>query len=77
VGPLVTDEIDPWTGIGVETRVNGAGGVAAGGIPAISSSRSMSSSVTIRASDDSIPGDLIATGTPGELGQSGREMWWK
>src|ERR1700681_4948505 len=24
VGPLVTDEIDPWTGIGVETRVNGA-----------------------------------------------------
>ena len=24
VGPLVTDEIDPWSGIGVETRVNGA-----------------------------------------------------
>src|ERR1700736_5447632 len=23
VGPLVTDEIDPWTGIGVETQVNG------------------------------------------------------
>jgi len=23
VGPLVTDEIDPWAGIGVETRVNG------------------------------------------------------
>ncbi len=22
VGPLVTDEIDPWTGVGVETRVN-------------------------------------------------------
>ncbi len=24
VGPLVTNEIDPWAGIGVETRVNGA-----------------------------------------------------
>src|SRR5208282_6360212 len=24
VGPLVTDEIDPWAGVGVETRVNGA-----------------------------------------------------
>jgi 2-keto-4-pentenoate hydratase/2-oxohepta-3-ene-1,7-dioic acid hydratase in catechol pathway len=23
VGPVVTDEIDPWAGIGVETRVNG------------------------------------------------------
>lgn len=23
VGPLVTDEIDPWAGVGVETRVNG------------------------------------------------------
>src|SRR2546430_8810079 len=24
VGPLVTNEIDPWAGVGVETRVNGA-----------------------------------------------------
>src|ERR1700680_4277661 len=23
VGPVVTDEIDPWAGVGVETRVNG------------------------------------------------------
>jgi hypothetical protein len=23
VGPVVTDELDPWAGVGVETRVNG------------------------------------------------------
>src|SRR5467141_1194017 len=66
VGPLVTDEIDPWTGIGVETRVNG--GVRQQGntrdfiFPLDVIIRHISQIMTL------VPGDLIPTGTPQGVG---------
>ena len=48
VGPVVNDELDPWSGIQVETRVNGE--VRQSGTPRISSSRSASSCATSRRS---------------------------
>ncbi|GAC1622560.1 MAG: fumarylacetoacetate hydrolase family protein [Candidatus Acidiferrum sp.] len=66
VGPLVTDEIDPWSGVGIETRVNGE-------IRQQGNTRDFVFSL-----DDIIhyianimtllPGDLIATGTPEGVG---------
>ena len=66
VGPLVTDEIDPWTGIGVETRVNG--GVRQQGN---TSDFIFALDVIIRHIAQAMtlfPGDLIATGTPAGVG---------
>ena len=66
VGPLVTDEIDPWTGIGVETRVNG--GVRQQGN---TSDFIFALDVIIRHIAQVMtlfPGDLIATGTPAGVG---------
>jgi 2-keto-4-pentenoate hydratase/2-oxohepta-3-ene-1,7-dioic acid hydratase in catechol pathway len=66
VGPLVTDEIDPWTGIGVETRVNGA-------VRQQGNTRDFifTLDVIIRHIAQVMtlfPGDLIATGTPAGVG---------
>lgn len=66
VGPLVTDEIDPWAGVSVETRVNGD-------VRQQGNTRDFifSLDVIIRYIADVmtlIPGDLIATGTPKGVG---------
>ena len=66
VGPLVTDEIDPWAGVSVETRVNGD-------VRQQGNTRDFifSLDVIIRYIAEVmtlIPGDLIATGTPKGVG---------
>jgi 2-keto-4-pentenoate hydratase/2-oxohepta-3-ene-1,7-dioic acid hydratase in catechol pathway len=66
VGPLVTDEINPWTGVGVETRVNGDVRQQGNTRDFIFSLgviiRYISQAMTIA------PGDVIATGTPKGVG---------
>jgi len=66
VGPLVTDEIDPWAGVGVETRVNGdvrQQGNTRHFIFAIDTViRHIAQAMTL------FPGDLIPTGTPSGVG---------
>ena len=66
VGPLVTNEIDPWAGVGVETRVNGAvrqqGNTRDFIFPVDAVIRYISQVMTL------IPGDLIPTGTPQGVG---------
>ena len=66
VGPIVTDEIDPWTGVGVETRVNGQ-------IRQQGNTRDFIFSLDvilryIAQAMTLVPGDLIATGTPKGVG---------
>jgi 2-keto-4-pentenoate hydratase/2-oxohepta-3-ene-1,7-dioic acid hydratase in catechol pathway len=66
VGPVVTDEIDPWAGIGVEARVNGA-------LRQQGNTRDLifDLGVVIRHIAQAMtlfPGDLIATGTPSGVG---------
>lgn len=66
VGPLVSDEIDPWAGIGVETRVNGE--VRQNGntrdliFPLDVVIRYIAQAMTL------FPGDLIPSGTPSGVG---------
>lgn len=66
VGPLVTDEVDPWAGLEVETRVNGAvkqhGTTTDLVFPVDAIIRFISNVMTL------LPGDLIATGTPEGVG---------
>lgn len=66
VGPLVTDEVDPWAGAGVETRVNAdvrQQGNTKDFIFALDVIlRYISQVMTLH------PGDLIATGTPKGVG---------
>src|ERR1700680_1818800 len=66
VGPVVTNEIDPWAGIGVETRVNGAvrqrGNTRDFIFPLDVVIRYISHIMTL------LPGDLISTGTPQGVG---------
>jgi len=66
VGPLVTDEIDPWAGVGVETRVNGTvrqqGNTRDFIFPLDAIIRYISQVMTL------VPGDLIPTGTPKGVG---------
>jgi 2-keto-4-pentenoate hydratase/2-oxohepta-3-ene-1,7-dioic acid hydratase in catechol pathway len=66
VGPVVTDGIDPWAGIGVETKVNGAirqqGNTRDFIFPLDVVIRYISNVMTL------LPGDLIATGTPKGVG---------
>jgi 2-keto-4-pentenoate hydratase/2-oxohepta-3-ene-1,7-dioic acid hydratase in catechol pathway len=66
VGPVVTDEIDPWAGIGVETRVNGAvrqqGNTRDFIFPLDAVIRHIAQAMTL------FPGDLIPTGTPSGIG---------
>jgi 2-keto-4-pentenoate hydratase/2-oxohepta-3-ene-1,7-dioic acid hydratase in catechol pathway len=66
VGPLVTNEIDPWAGIGVDTKVNGAvrqqGNTRDFIFPLDAVIRYISQVMTL------MPGDLIPTGTPQGVG---------
>lgn len=66
VGPLVTSEIDPWAGVGVETRVNGEvrqKGNTRDFIFALDVViRHIAQAMTL------FPGDLIPTGTPSGVG---------
>jgi len=66
VGPIVTDEIDPWTGIGVQTRVNGElkqDGNTRDFIFNIETViRHIAQAMTL------YPGDLIPSGTPSGVG---------
>ena len=66
VGPLVTDEIDPWAGIGVETRVNGdlrqQGNTRDFIFPLNVAIRHIAQAMTL------FPGDVIPTGTPSGVG---------
>jgi 2-keto-4-pentenoate hydratase/2-oxohepta-3-ene-1,7-dioic acid hydratase in catechol pathway len=66
VGPVVADELDPWSGIQVETRVNGEVRQSGNTRDFIFSLgvalRYISQIMTLE------PGDLIATGTPKGVG---------
>lgn len=66
VGPLVTDGLNPWTGVQVETRVNGevrqSGNTKDFIFPLDILFRYISQIMTLE------PGDLIATGTPQGVG---------
>ena len=66
VGPVVTDEIDPWSGIGVETRVNGEvkqkGNTRDFIFPLDVIIRHIAQAMTL------FPGDLIPSGTPSGVG---------
>jgi 2-keto-4-pentenoate hydratase/2-oxohepta-3-ene-1,7-dioic acid hydratase in catechol pathway len=66
VGPLVTQELDPWAGVGVETQINGEArqqGNTKDFIYALDVViRYISHIMTL------LPGDLIATGTPKGVG---------
>ena len=66
VGPVVIEGLDPWTGVGVQTRVNGQvrqdGNTVDLLFPLDVLIRFISQVVTLN------PGDLIATGTPAGVG---------
>lgn len=66
VGPVVADEIDPWAGIGVETRVNGQlkqnGNTRDFIFNLDTVIRFISQAMTL------YPGDLIPSGTPSGVG---------
>jgi 2-keto-4-pentenoate hydratase/2-oxohepta-3-ene-1,7-dioic acid hydratase in catechol pathway len=66
VGPIVTDEIDPWAGINVKTMVNGEvrqdGNTRDFIFPLEVVIRYIAQAMTL------LPGDLIATGTPQGVG---------
>jgi 2-keto-4-pentenoate hydratase/2-oxohepta-3-ene-1,7-dioic acid hydratase in catechol pathway len=66
VGPLITDEIDPWTGVEVQTQVNDEvrqdGNTRDFIFPLDVIIRYISQVMTL------YPGDLIATGTPKGVG---------
>jgi 2-keto-4-pentenoate hydratase/2-oxohepta-3-ene-1,7-dioic acid hydratase in catechol pathway len=66
VGPIVTDEIDPWAGVGVQLRLNGA-------IKQDGNTRDLlfNLEVVIRHIAQAMtlyPGDLIPSGTPSGVG---------
>lgn len=66
VGPVVSDEVDPWAGVDVECRVNGElrqqGNTRELIFPLDAIIRYISRIMTL------YPGDLIATGTPAGVG---------
>jgi 2-keto-4-pentenoate hydratase/2-oxohepta-3-ene-1,7-dioic acid hydratase in catechol pathway len=66
VGPVVVDGLDPWAGVGVETRVNGevrqSGNTRDFIFPLDVVIRYISQAMTL------LPGDLISTGTPAGVG---------
>ncbi len=66
VGPVVTDAVDPWAGIAVETRVNGEVRQSGNTLDLIFALdvviRHIAQCMTL------FPGDLIATGTPAGVG---------
>ena len=66
VGPVVTTELDPWAGVGVETKVNGVVKQHGNTTDLI-----FTLDVVIRHIAQAMtlyPGDLIATGTPDGVG---------
>ncbi|MGA8273249.1 MAG: fumarylacetoacetate hydrolase family protein [Candidatus Sulfotelmatobacter sp.] len=66
IGPVVVDGLDPWKGVGVETRVNGTvrqSGATLNFIFALDVViRHIAQAMTL------FPGDVIATGTPAGVG---------
>jgi 2-keto-4-pentenoate hydratase/2-oxohepta-3-ene-1,7-dioic acid hydratase in catechol pathway len=66
VGPIVTDEIDPWAGVGVQTKVNGEirqdGNTRDFIFNLDTVIRYIAQAMTL------YPGDLIPTGTPAGVG---------
>ena len=66
VGPVVADGLDPWTGVGVETRINGEVRQSGNTRDFIFTLdvifRYIAQAMTL------FPGDLIATGTPEGVG---------
>jgi 2-keto-4-pentenoate hydratase/2-oxohepta-3-ene-1,7-dioic acid hydratase in catechol pathway len=66
VGPIVTDEVDPWAGVSVKTTVNGEvrqdGNTRDFIFQLDAVIRYISQVMTL------LPGDLIATGTPAGVG---------
>lgn len=66
LGPVVSDELDPWSGVQVETRVNGAikqsGNTRDFIFPLDLVIRYISRIMTL------VPGDIILTGTPAGVG---------
>lgn len=66
VGPVVTDDLDPWSGVAVETRVNGnlrqSGNTRDFIFPLEVVIRYIADVMTLA------PGDLIGTGTPEGVG---------
>ncbi|HET9790633.1 MAG TPA: fumarylacetoacetate hydrolase family protein [Candidatus Angelobacter sp.] len=66
VGPFVTDQIDPWVGVQVETRLNGEirqnASTSLFIFPLDVVLRYISRVMTL------LPGDLVLTGTPGGVG---------
>jgi len=66
VGPIVSDEIDPWAGVGVETRVNGEPKQHGNTRDLIFTLdvviRHIAQAMTL------FPGDLIPSGTPSGVG---------
>jgi 2-keto-4-pentenoate hydratase/2-oxohepta-3-ene-1,7-dioic acid hydratase in catechol pathway len=66
VGPVVTDAVDPWAGVSLETRVNGevkqSGNTTQFIFPMDVIIRFISQVMTL------LPGDLIMTGTPSGVG---------
>ncbi len=66
VGPVVTDEVDPWAGLALETRVNGVvrqqGNTRDFIFPLDVVMRYITQVITLE------PGDLITTGTPEGVG---------
>ncbi|HEY2498478.1 MAG TPA: fumarylacetoacetate hydrolase family protein [Candidatus Angelobacter sp.] len=66
VGPIVTDEIDPWKGMRIETRLNGevrqSESTLAFIFPLDVVLRYISQIMTL------LPGDLVLTGTPAGVG---------
>jgi 2-keto-4-pentenoate hydratase/2-oxohepta-3-ene-1,7-dioic acid hydratase in catechol pathway len=66
VGPIVTDQIDPWAGVRVETRLNGevkqSESTTAFIFPIDVVLRFASQVMTL------LPGDIILTGTPAGIG---------
>lgn len=66
VGPVVTDEVDPWKGVRVESRVNGqlkqSESTLAFIFPVDVVIRYISQVMTL------LPGDLVLTGTPAGVG---------
>lgn len=66
LGPLVSDELDPWAGVQVETRVNGtvrqSGNTRDFIFPLDVVLRFITSFMTL------VPGDIVLTGTPAGVG---------
>jgi 2-keto-4-pentenoate hydratase/2-oxohepta-3-ene-1,7-dioic acid hydratase in catechol pathway len=66
VGPSVTDELDPWSGVKIETRLNGKirqqGNTTDLVFPLDVVIRYISQVMTL------LPGDLLCTGTPEGVG---------